>query len=99
MKCFLKAESNGRVSAGLQSNSKMTSKKRCQLAQCNAKPTLELIPAPQSALEVVAFLRFAACLGLANARLVGHLAEMGAVFPEELLGAYQAFRERQGGDN
>jgi hypothetical protein len=48
---------------------------------------------------VVAFLRFAACLGLANAQLVGHLAEMGALFPEQLLGAYKAFRERQACDN
>jgi hypothetical protein len=77
----------------------MTSKKRCRLAQCNAKPTLELLPAPQSAQEVVAFLRFAACLGLADPELVGHLAEMGEAFPEELVGAYQAFRERQAGDN
>jgi hypothetical protein len=43
--------------------------------------------------------RSAACLGLANAQLVGHLAEMGAMFPEELLGAYQAFRDRQTGIN
>ena len=87
------------MSAGLQSNSKMTSKKRCRFAQCNAKPTLQSLPAPRSALEVVALFRAAACLGLANARLVGHLAEMGAMFPEELLGAYQAFRDRQTGIN
>jgi hypothetical protein len=27
------------------------------------------------------------------------LAEMGALFPEQLLGAYKAFRERQACDN
>lgn len=77
----------------------MTSKRQCRLLQCNATPALELMPAPRSAQEVVAFLRFAACLGLANAQLVGHLAEMGALFPEQLLGAYKAFRERQACDN
>jgi hypothetical protein len=77
----------------------MASKKRCRLVQRNAKPTLELMPAPQSAQDVVTFLRFAACLGLANSQLVGHLTEMGALFPEQLLGAYKAFRERQACDN
>jgi hypothetical protein len=77
----------------------MTSKKRCRLAQCNGKSTLELTPAPQSAHEVVAVLRFAACLGLANSQLVGHLEEMSALFPNQLLGAYKAFRERQASDN
>ena len=77
----------------------MTSKKRRQLAQCNAQPTLELVPAPESAQEVVAFLRFAACRGLANSRLVDHLAEIGLLFPEQLVGAYKALRERQTGSN
>jgi hypothetical protein len=77
----------------------MTSKKPCRLAQINATPKMELLPAPQSAQEVVAVLRFAACFGLANPQLVGHLEEMSALFPEQLVGAYKAFRERQACDN
>jgi hypothetical protein len=92
---------NERVTASqaFRATPHMTSKKRCRLAQCDAKPTLELIPAPQSAQDVVAFLRFAACLGLADSELVGHLEEMSALFPDQLLGAYKAFRERQACDN
>ena len=77
----------------------MASKKRCRLLRHNAKPTLELMPAPQSAQEVVAFLHFAARLGLANSELVGHLTELGALFPDQLVGAYNALRERQTGSN
>lgn len=77
----------------------MASPKRSRLAQCTAKPTLGLLPAPKSAQEVVAFLRVAARLGLADAQLVGHLAEIGLLFPEQLLAAYLALRERRAGDN
>jgi len=50
-------------------------------------------------MEIVEYLQDAACLGLADPKIVMHLAEMGALFPKELAGAYEAFRKRQTGDN
>lgn len=44
-------------------------------------------------------LQYAACKGLANAKMVAHLTEMSALFPKEMLGAYRALRTRQVGDN
>lgn len=77
----------------------MTYKKQCQVAHCSAKRALKLMPAPRSSKDVVSLLTFAAHLGLANAEIVSHLAEMGALFPKELLGAFKAFQERRAGDN
>lgn len=77
----------------------MTYKKQCQLAYCSAKRALKLMPAPRSPKDVVSLLTFAADLGLADAEIVSHLAEMGALFPKELLGAFKAFQERRACDN
>jgi hypothetical protein len=44
-------------------------------------------------------LQYAAFLGLANTELVAHLTEMSALFPQETLDAYRAFRARQTSDN
>jgi hypothetical protein len=77
----------------------MAHKKSCRLAQANAKPPLDLVPAPRSAEDVVALLRLAAHLGMANADLVSHLVDVGAMFPEELMAAYRAFQERRACDN
>ena len=64
-----------------------------------AKPALGLIPQHSSSWEVLGYLQHAASLGLADPELVKHLTEMGALYPEELAGAYQAFRRRQTSDN
>ncbi|MFA5056965.1 MAG: hypothetical protein WC485_02535 [Opitutaceae bacterium] len=77
----------------------MAYKKRCRLAQPFAKPALELMPSPRSPEDVVTFLRLAAHLGLADGEMVSHLAEMGDLFPKELLGAFKAFQERRACDN
>jgi hypothetical protein len=77
----------------------MTYKKRCELAQCNARRALRFMPAPRSSRDIVSLLTHAAHLGLANAEMVSHLAVMGALFPKELLGAFRAFQERRDGDN
>jgi hypothetical protein len=57
------------------------------------------MPAPRSSRDLVRLLKFAAAIGLADAETVGHLAEMEALFPGELMGAFQAYRERQVRDN
>jgi len=77
----------------------MASKKQCRFAQNDARPALQFMPQPNSAQEVVRYLQYAACLGFANPKIVSHLTEMGALFPNELVGAYQAFRQRQASDN
>ena len=77
----------------------MTYKKRCELAQCNARRAMRFMPAPRSSRDVVSLLTHAAHLGLANAEMVSHLAVMGALFPKELLGAFRAFQQRRDGDN
>ena len=77
----------------------MATKNRCRLVQPAAKPALELLPAPRSSQDVLKLLKFAAHLGLANAKIVSHLTEMGVLFPRELVGAFRAFQERQACDN
>ena len=77
----------------------MASKKRCQLAQSGARPALQLMPQPSSSMDVVRCLQDAACLGLADPKIVAHLTEMGTLFPNELVGAYRAFLRRQVSDN
>jgi hypothetical protein len=77
----------------------MASKKQCPLVQDGAKPALELLPAPRCARDVAMFLHYAACLGLANTELVAHLTEMSALFPQETMDAYKAFRARQASYN
>ena len=57
------------------------------------------MPAPRSSQDVVKLLQFAAHQGLANAQIVAHLTEMGALFPKELLEAFKAYQERQVCDN
>lgn len=64
-----------------------------------AKLAVTLMPAPRSSRDLVRLLKFAAAIGLADAETVGHLAEMEALFPGELMGAFQAYRERQVRDN
>jgi len=36
---------------------------------------------------------------LADNEIVSHLAEISALFPKELFGAFRAFQERRTGDN
>jgi hypothetical protein len=45
------------------------------------------------------FFQYAACMGLADSKMVAHLTEMSALFPQEMLDAYRAFRARQASDN
>ena len=77
----------------------MATKNRCRLVPSPAKPSLRLTPVPRSSQDVVMLLKFAAHQGLANAQIVAHLTEMGALFPKELLGAFKAYQERQACDN
>lgn len=77
----------------------MASRKQCPPLQHTAKPALDLMPSPNSSRDVVMFLQYAACLGFADLKLVAHLTEMGALFPQEMLGAYRAYRDRQASDN
>ncbi|MDD2762393.1 MAG: hypothetical protein PHE83_00300 [Opitutaceae bacterium] len=77
----------------------MAYKKQYRLAQSCAKPAMELVPSPRSPKDVITILQLAARLGLADGEMVSHLAEMGALFPKELLGAFKAFRERRACDN
>jgi hypothetical protein len=57
------------------------------------------MPAPRSSKDVVILLEYAAHLGLADTELVAHLAEMGTLYPREMLGAYRICREKQAGGN
>jgi hypothetical protein len=77
----------------------MATKKRCRLAQDGARPALQIIPQPGSSRDVLRYFQIAACLGIANPKIVTHLTEMGALFPKELVGAYKAFRRMQADDN
>ena len=77
----------------------MASKKQCPLVQDSPKSALELMRSPRSARDVAMLLQYAAFLGLANTELVAHLTEMSALFPQETLDAYRAFRARQTSDN
>jgi len=60
---------------------------------------MDLMPSPRSARDVVSVLQAAAALGLANPRVVAHLAEMSSLFPQETLAAYRVFRAQQASDN
>ena len=77
----------------------MAIKNQCRLAPSTAKPALKLVPAPRTSQDVVKLLTFAAHQGMANAKIVAHLTEMGALFPKELLGAFKAYQERRACDN
>ncbi len=44
-------------------------------------------------------LRFAAHQGWANSGVVAHLEEMAILFPDEMLGAFRALRERRACNN
>ncbi len=77
----------------------MAQKKRGRLAPHGGRPALELMRPPQSSGEVVSLLRLAAHQGLANGGIVAHLEEMAALFPNEMLGAFQALRARRACDN
>jgi hypothetical protein len=77
----------------------MSSKKMCRLAQDGVVPSLQLMPRPGSSRDLVQYLQLAACLGAADPKLVSHLTEMGALFPEELAGAYKAFRRKRASEN
>ena len=77
----------------------MAAKRQCPLANDMPTPPMEFLPRPRSARDVVVFLQYAAALGLANSKMVAHLSEMGTLFPEEMLDAYQAVRAKQVSDN
>ena len=77
----------------------MAIKNQCRLAPSTAKPALKLVPAPRYVPRRGQATRFAAHQGMANAKIVAHLTEMGALFPKELLGAFKAYQERRACDN
>jgi hypothetical protein len=77
----------------------MTSKKQCPVTLDSAKPVLELMPLPHSSRDLAMFLQYAACLGLANTKMVAHLTEMSDLFPQEMMEAYRIVRARQAADN
>jgi hypothetical protein len=77
----------------------MASKKQCPVVQDSAKSVLELVPLPRSSRNLAMFFQYAACMGLADSKMVAHLTEMSALFPQEMLDAYRAFRARQASDN
>lgn len=77
----------------------MASKKQFRLARLSAPPADNLIPAPQSSEEVLSLLKYAGDVAPDNQEVADHLAEMGALFPSELLGAFRAFLRRQTGSN
>jgi hypothetical protein len=77
----------------------MPSKKRCRLARLSAKPALGLTPAPESSEDVLVLLKFAAQASPGKAGIFSHLSQMGALFPQEMLGAFRAFQKKQTGDN
>lgn len=77
----------------------MASKKQSPALQESAKPALAPVPSPRSSQDVVLLLQYAAAKGLANTKLVAHLAEMGALYPAETLDAYRTFHARQAGSN
>jgi hypothetical protein len=59
----------------------MTPQKRQNSMQKDrTSPALELMPAPRSSKDVVVLLEYAAHLGLADTKLVAHLAEMGTLY-------------------
>ncbi len=77
----------------------MPSKKRCRLARFPAKPALGIAPAPQSSEELLVLLKCAAAMSPDNATILTHLTKVGALFPRELFGAFQAFLKKQNSDN
>lgn len=77
----------------------MASKKRVRQVQViNCQP-LKLLPAPQCARDVMVLLKYSAAIAPANTKMVSHLTEMGAMYPNELLGAFRALLRRQNGEN
>ena len=77
----------------------MAHKKKGRLAAHSAIPALELLPSPQSPGEIVTLLQFAAYKGLASNGIVSHLEQMAALFPNEMVGAFQALRARRACNN
>jgi len=77
----------------------MASKKRSRVMQLSSQQALNLLPAPQCARDVMVLLKYSAVVAPANSKMVTHLTQMGALYPNELLGAFKAFLKRQIGDN
>ena len=77
----------------------MASRKRCLRSQQADNQTLKLLPAPQSPQDVLLLLKLAAQTAPAKPGIAAHLAEVGALFPDELMGAFRAFLKRQISDN
>jgi hypothetical protein len=62
------------------------------------RPTIP-IAEPRCPRDLVRLLRSAVVHGMADAGAVAHLAKIGALFPDALMDAYRAYRERQAGKN
>jgi hypothetical protein len=77
----------------------MASKKRPPIAQPTVQQSFNLLPAPQCAKDVIGLLKLSAEVAPAKSKMVTHLTEMGTLYPRELLDAFQAFLQRQVGDN
>jgi len=77
----------------------MASKKRPRVVQVSSQQLVNLLPAPQCARDVMVLLKYSAEVAPANTKMASHLTQMGALYPNELLGAFKAFLKRQIGDN
>ena len=77
----------------------MASKKTCPAVPDRADLALEFMPPPRSSGEVVRLLQGAAGRGLVQSKMVMHLAEMSALFPQETVEAFRIFCARRSGDN
>ena len=77
----------------------MASKKRVRLTQVINQQPFNLLPSPQCAHDVMVLLKYSADGTPASTKMVAHLTEMGTLYPNELLGAFQAMLRRQIRDN
>ncbi len=77
----------------------MTSKTRCRVGKIQPENGLSLLPAPRSSEDVLSLVRYASELAPTDGKMAAHLAEMGNLFPNELLGAFRAFLRKQIGRN
>ena len=58
-----------------------------------------ILPVPKTVDELIALFEPADQEEATKAQVVAHLTEMGRLFPEEMLAALQAYREKQTGVN
>ena len=77
----------------------MTSKTRCRARHLRSKIGLNLVPAPRSSEDVLLLIRRVAEVTPGGTNVAAHLAEVGQLFPRELLAAFRAFLKRQIGRN